>query len=115
MRTIAIAALWIAACSPSRRDGNNGGDDGGNNTCPRCSPDKSAVVDCDGNAVSCKPDETCADAVCMNGCDAANTNHESVGCEYYAVDMDAASGPPQDGCYTVFVANTSRGTAHLNV
>jgi hypothetical protein len=115
MRTIAVAALFVIACSPSRRGGTNGDDDGGSQTCPRCSPDKSAVIDCDGNAVSCNPDETCADGVCMNGCDAANTNHESVGCEYYAVDMDAASGPPQDGCYTVFVANTSRGTAHLAV
>src|SRR6185312_13151149 len=41
-------------------------------------------------------------------------NHASIGCDYYAVDMDAADGPPQDACYTVFVANTSRAPVHIN-
>ena len=116
MRHLAwIALSVVAACAPSR-NGNGGGDDGGSGsaTCPVCSPDKSAVIDCDGNATACNPDETCADGVCMNGCLAADTNHESVGCDYYSVDMDAASGPPQDACYTVFVANTSRGRVHIN-
>jgi len=116
MRSIAILALCVAACTPSRNGSGPGDDDGsGSATCPVCSPDKSAVIDCDGNATACNPDETCADGVCMNGCLAAETNHESVGCEYYAVDMDAASGPPQDACYTVFVANTSRGRTHIDV
>jgi len=114
-RAIVILAICAAACGPGGRDGNNGGDDDDAPTCPRCSADKSAVIDCDGNAVSCSADQTCADAVCQNGCAAAEANHESVGCDYYAVDMDAATGPPQDACYTVFVANTSRANVHINV
>ena len=70
---------------------------------------------CDGKATACPPDQSCSLGKCMNGCAAAEANHSSVGCEYYAVDMDAAMGPPQDACYTVFVANTSRGQAHIDV
>jgi IgGFc binding protein len=114
MRIASLALCLVVACSPSRRGNGPNGDDDGSDTCPRCSADKSAVIDCDGNATECNPDETCADGVCMNGCMAAETNHESVGCDYYAVDMDAASGPPEDACYTVFVANTSRGRAHIS-
>ena len=33
------------------------------------------------------------DGMCMNGAQAAEENHSSVGCDYYAVDMDAAIGP----------------------
>ena len=114
-RVIALVAICIAACSPSKRDGSGDDDGSGALTCPRCSPDKTAIIDCDGNATACPTDQTCADGVCENGCDAAETNHESVGCDYYAVDMDAAAGPPQDACYTVFVANTSRDPVHINV
>jgi hypothetical protein len=110
-----VLAFCLVACGPGGRDGNGGGDDDDAPTCPRCSADKSAVIDCDGNAVACDADQTCADAVCQNGCAAAEANHESVGCDYYAVDMDAATGPPQDACYTVFVANTSRANVHINV
>ena len=48
-------------------------------------------------------------------CQDAETNHLSVGCDYYAVDMDAAQGPPADACYAVFVANTSMQPVHLQV
>ncbi len=51
----------------------------------------------------------------MNACDAADQNHSSVGCDYYAVDMDAAQGPPYDACFTVFVANTSKQNVHINI
>ncbi len=50
----------------------------------------------------------------MDGCDAATLNHASVGCDYYAVDMDGTWGT-DGGCYTVFVANTSRSAAHVSV
>lgn len=116
MRAIAILAICAAACGPNKRDGNGGGgDDDDTQTCPRCTPDKSAVIDCDGNTTACSSNETCAEGVCQNGCAAAEANHESVGCDYYAVDMDAATGPPQDACYTVFVANISRANVHISV
>ena len=115
MRAFAIVvAICVAACgAPKRGDGSGGDDDG--STCPRCSADKAAVIDCDGNVSACPSDQTCGDGICQNGCAAAEANHESVGCDYYAVDMDAASGPPQDACYTVFVANTSRAAVHIGV
>jgi hypothetical protein len=114
-KTFALVLVLLAACGPDGRNGgNNGGDDDGN-TCPRCSDDKTGIVSCDGNVKACAPDQLCSNGECMNGCAAAENNHASVGCDYYAVDMDAASGPPQDACFTVFVANTSRGQAHIDV
>jgi hypothetical protein len=105
----------IAACGPADRNGGNGGDDDGGDTCPRCTDDKTGVLSCDGKVQACAPDQLCSNGECMNGCAAAEANHASVGCDYYAVDMDAAQGPPQDACFTVFVANTSRGQAHIDV
>lgn len=51
----------------------------------------------------------------MSACAAADANHSSIGCDYYSIDMDGAEGPPKGGCYTMFVANTSRDQAHLNL
>ncbi len=90
----AIAA--IAACGPSGRhggdDGTNGGSDGGMGSGTTCS----------GNS-------------CSSSCEAAAENHSSVGCDYYAVDMDGAQGPPFDACFAVFVANVSAQPVHLKV
>src|SRR6266480_3462800 len=116
MPRILLLIVFVVACSPNRRDpGNGDGDGGGSNTCPSCTADKTAVVDCDGNATQCPLEQSCNDGMCLNSCQAAEQNHESVGCDYYAVDMDAAQGPPSDACYTVFVANTSRGQVHMTV
>ncbi|HSN27120.1 MAG TPA: IgGFc-binding protein, partial [Kofleriaceae bacterium] len=116
MKTTLLLLGLVIACGPGGRHGGPGGNggDGAPQTCPRCSSDNSAVVDCDGNATACPPDQLCSAGMCMNGCQAAEDNHASIGCDYYAVDMDAAEGPPQDACYTVFVANTSRGPVHIN-
>jgi hypothetical protein len=115
--TFLLVAMFAVACGPGGRNGpGGGGDDTGNGeTCPRCSDDNSSVVTCDGEERACGPDQSCSNGECMNGCAAAEANHASIGCEYYAVDMDAAAGPPQDACFAVFVANTSRGQAHINV
>src|SRR5512135_349423 len=118
MRTRFIwLVTMVMACGPSGRHNGPGGGDSGSSAqvCPRCSDDNSSVIDCQGNATECPPDQLCSAGTCMDGCQAAVDNHASVGCDYYAVDMDAAEGPPQDACYTVFVANTSRGPAHINV
>jgi hypothetical protein len=73
------------------------------------------VIDCNGNATQCAGDQACSGGTCMNACQAAEANHSSVGCDYYAVDMDAASGPPLDACFTIFVANTSRDNVKMTV
>lgn len=114
--TAALLLAGLVGCGPgSRKDPGTGGGDDTSPTCPVCSDDKSAVVDCEGNAVACPLDQACNAGACMNACEAAEKNHSSVGCDYMAVDMDAADGPPRDACFTVFVANTSPAQVHVNV
>lgn len=125
-------ACWVlfavlvgaAACGPSGRpngsddtpaDDNPPGDDTGGPTCPSCNDDGSGIIDCDGNVTLCSDELACSDGACVDPCEAAVASNSSVGCEYYTVDMDAAQGPPYDACYTVFVANTSRGNVHMNI
>jgi hypothetical protein len=117
-RRITLIALvtFAVACGPGPRQGGSGDDDGGGSlVCPRCSEDNTAVVDCNGNAVQCPPEQGCSEGACMSGCEAAAANNSSVGCDYYGVDMDAAMGPPMDACYTMFVANVSRASVHMQV
>src|SRR5438105_3001807 len=47
-------------------------------------------------------------------CLAAEANHSSIGCEYYAVMMDSIASA-DNGCFVAFVANTSDKPAHLDV
>ena len=109
----------VCACGPQKRpNGNGNGGDGGSGgsglpTCTVCTADGMGVTDCNGNTTMCADGMGCTNGVCQNACDAAQANHESVGCDYYAVDMDAASGPPSDACYTVFVANTGKDPVHI--
>jgi len=85
---ISLAAI---ACGPGdRRDGDGNGSGSGSGN---------------GNGSGTPITKTCADA---------EANHASVGCDYYAVDMDAAQGPPQDACFAVFVANTGESAVHIN-
>ena len=116
-QTFLLACVLMAACGPGGRNGGAGDDDGGDDgaSCPRCSEDNMSVVDCDGNVTACPAEQGCSNGACMQACEAAEQNHASIGCDYYGVDMDAAAGPPQDACYTVFVANTSLGQAHMNI
>ncbi len=115
--------VGIAACGPSGRPNNNDdtpgddtpGDDTGGDTCPRCNDDGSGIIDCEGNTTLCPDDLACSGGTCTDPCEAAVATNSSIGCEYYTVDMDAAQGPPYDACYTVFVANTSRGNVHMNI
>ena len=110
------AILALAACGPSARQGGDDDGPGPNGQgCPACTEDKGAYIDCEGNAIACPTDQLCSDGVCMNGCEAAEKNHSSVGCDYYGIMMDGAQGPPKGGCYTMFVANTSRENAHMNL
>lgn len=119
MKRLAFAVLGLSlhvACGPSvRGDDDDDGSDGGASACPRCTPDSTGYVDCEGNLFDCPIDMACGNGVCSDPCLAAERNHSSVGCEYYGVDMDAAMGPPQDACYTMFVANVSRAPARMTM
>ncbi len=114
--TLIVVGLFAVACGPGPRNGDDDGHgDGAPAVCPVCSEDKTAVVDCEGHATQCPPDQGCSEGMCLSGCAAADKNHSSVGCDYYGVDMDAAMGPPMDACYTMFVANVSRASVHMQV
>src|SRR4051812_23180731 len=111
-RSVLLLALVTAiGCGPGQRNGRGDDDTTGDApppVCPRCSDDNTAVIDCQGNSSTCGDGQLCSNGACSNACDAAVANHSSVGCDYYAIDMDAAQGPPQDACFAVFVANTSK-------
>src|SRR5205823_643726 len=119
MRLAFLMCFVVAACSPNGRNGNGNGSGSGSGsgssvtTCPVCTDDKSGFVDCDGMEHRCPDTQLCTQGVCEDSCMAAEANNSSVGCDYYAVDMDAASGPPRNACYAVFVANTSKVPAHI--
>ena len=117
-RGLILMAMVLGACGPGSRAGNGDDDtktDGSSSTCPRCSDDNTATIDCDGNTRICDSGQLCSNGACANACQAAESNHSSVGCDYYAIDMDAAQGPPQDACFAVFVANTSKDPVHLDI
>ncbi len=113
---IGVTVAFVAACGPSvRGDDDDSGDDDGPPACPRCTPDNTGYIDCEGNQFDCPIDMACGNGACADPCLAAERNHSSVGCDYYGVDMDAAMGPPQDACYAMFVANVSRAPARMTM
>jgi hypothetical protein len=120
MRGLAFVGILLSvcvACGPSVHgddDDDLAGDDDVP-ACPRCTPDNTGYVDCEGAIYDCPIDMACGNGVCADPCLAAERNHSSIGCDYYGVDMDAAMGPPQDACYTMFVANVSRAPAHMQM
>jgi hypothetical protein len=80
-----------------------------------CSSDFHTVLDCNGGPLQhCMGMEGCdsAKGTCTNACQAAIDNKASVGCEYYATDMDQYS---QDLCFAAYVANTWNTPVHINV
>lgn len=113
-----------ASSSSSSSSGNGTGgevifSDAGGSDAPACTPtcssDFHAVVDCNGNLIQqCSGDQGCNLSVgaCTNACEAAVANKQSVGCEYYATNMDQYS---TDLCFAAFVANTWNTPAHINV
>lgn len=115
---LVLALVLAAACGPSPRaqpgDDEPPGDDGP--VCElRCSDDLHAVVDCNGNVTTqCAGTDAC-DAntlTCRDACAAAESNKRSVGCDYYAVDMDVTQ---PTYCFAAFVANTWNAPAHISV
>jgi hypothetical protein len=80
-----------------------------------CSSDFHTVVDCHGTVIQSCSGTTACDATtltCVNACQAAVNNKQSVGCEYYATAMDQYQS---DLCFAAFVANTWSTPAHVKV
>ncbi len=120
MRVLPALCLVVVACGPSgRADGDNGGSNAhadGNNGCAlACSADSHSVVDCNGVLVTpCTGADACDQNshTCGDACTGAAANHHSVGCEYYATDMDSEQ---PSYCFAAFVANTWNTPAHITV
>jgi hypothetical protein len=120
MKPALLLVAFVVACGPgSRRPGSE--IDGGDNTqgdaaCGRqCSADLHAVVDCNGgviedcsNGLACDP----TTYTCQDACLAAEQNHRSVGCDYFATQMETYS---PGYCFAAFVANTWTFAAHITV
>ena len=81
-----------------------------------CSSDLHSVIDCNDNVVqTCSGAQGCdvATNTCINACQAAVNNKNSVGCEYYATHMENSIGGSY--CFVAFVANTWNSDAHISV
>ncbi len=81
-----------------------------------CSSDLHSVVDCNGNQVAmCSGADGCdiKTGTCVNACQAAVDNQNSVGCEYYATHMENLLGSSL--CFAATVANTWNTDAHITV
>jgi hypothetical protein len=117
MKATLVLFLFVIACGPGPRQGVDvGDDDPPDAACSReCSPDLHAVIDCNGNVIeSCDGGNACDPTTytCQDACAAAEANHRSVGCDYYATLMDTMT---QGYCFAVFVANTWTSPAHIEV
>jgi IgGFc binding protein len=80
-----------------------------------CSADFHQVFDCNGMLVqTCPMGQGCdaATGTCIPVCDAATNNKQSVGCEFYATDMESYQA---NYCFAAFIANTWDTPAHINV
>ena len=118
MRLALLCVAFVIACGPGPRRGD--GDDDGSGSpdaaCGRqCSADLHAVVDCNGNVLEdCSGGLACDPTTytCQDACAAAEANHRSVGCDYYATQMETLT---PGYCYAVFVANTWTFPAHITV
>jgi hypothetical protein len=84
--------------------------------CPLgCSFDFHDVIDCNGVVVqACLGTQSCdsSTSTCVDACQATVHNKGSVGCDFYATDMDQYS---QNYCFAAFVANTWDTPAHIAV
>jgi len=122
MRMGTILLVVCAACGPGPRhdNGSYGGSAVDASCTYQCSPDQRTLEDCNGNAVAaCDPTQVCdaASQACVDACTLAQTQHSSVGCDYYATSMDSygTGSPQQTLCFAAFVANTSPAPAHIGV
>jgi hypothetical protein len=80
-----------------------------------CSEDLHQVLNAKGQVVMTCPDDQGCDPErgCVRACDAANANHSSVGCEYYAVQPDGVFA--YGACYALYVINTWTTPVHLGL
>src|SRR5262245_49269358 len=90
MKSMLVVIAVVVGCGPPMREQ---GDDVDAPVCDnQCSADLHAITDCHGNEIqACTNGTACnaTSATCENACQAADENHHSVGCDYYATQMEA--------------------------
>lgn len=121
MKPVVLTLVFLVACGPSGRRNDGVGDDDDDTTQPdvgcsrACSADLHAVIDCNGTVVEdCSGGLACdpTSYTCQDACAAAEANHRSVGCDYYATQMETLTA---GYCFAAFVANTWTFPVHINV
>lgn len=119
---VTLGVAFSSACAKSSDDALSGPPPLSTANClTQCAPDGRALVDCRGEVVTaCDAYSTCVDNVCKPGCEVADSNQSSVGCEYFAAKPSAfffgEEGAKNDGsCYAVMVANTWDAPVELQV
>lgn len=112
---IGVLVGLAVACGPPSRGGDDEGTDA---SCPwTCSADLHSILDCNGNtAMECTGNTACDPTtfVCTDACVSAELNKRSIGCDYYATDMELQS-TSNDYCFAAFVANTWTTPAKITV
>src|SRR5262249_42860969 len=102
MRLWLILLVCGTACGPSGTDHGNGGGagDGGSQACTpgttycagHAGPPGVWRCNADGTGgdfvMDCAPNETCQNGFCLTACQAAEANPSTVGCHFFAVDLD---------------------------
>jgi hypothetical protein len=81
----------------------------------QCSLDLHSVTDCHGNLIkTCAATEACdvTTLTCISACQAAANDKHSIGCEFYATDMDQYA---PSLCFAAFVANVWDAPIHITV
>ncbi|MFN0245279.1 MAG: IgGFc-binding protein [Kofleriaceae bacterium] len=110
-----LVAFLVAACGPPVRGGD---DDGADANCAlSCSSDLHSIIDCNGNTtMECAGASACDPLTftCTDACVSAELNKRSIGCDYYATDMELQSSS-NDYCFAAFVANTWTTPAKITV
>ncbi len=85
----------------------------------KCSANGQSVLGCNDAVVQqCTGTQACDPVAitCVEGCAAAVSRKTSVGCDFYATNMEATVSTPGSGlCFAAFVVNASNAPAHLSV
>ena len=113
MKSALLLIAFAFACGPGPRRGDDDVD--GEVCAQQCSADLHSITDCKGNVIEACANGTACDPTtytCQDACQAAEANHRSVGCDYYATQMDTLMN---GYCFAVFVANTWTAPAKITV
>lgn len=84
----------------------------------KCSPTFDAVLDCNDQVLTkCMPTEACdiGSAQCVNACVAQTNNRQSLGCEFYPVNLEVLQNSNLPTCFTTVIANAWKAPATLKV